>query len=109
MEDFPGPGGRIPPLRRFKNVGGHYAETMGNTDAWPARIRCDGPTATNAPPSVVVRENFPRGSWKEPAAALGRRIRESVSGQWRTIVGVVGNSATMASRSRRPRSCTGRC
>ena len=40
---------------------------------------------------VVVSENFAREYWKEPAAALGRRIRNSPDNPWRTIVGVVGD------------------
>jgi putative ABC transport system permease protein len=89
VEDFPGPGGRIPPLRRFKYVGGGYVETMGN------RVVAGRPLhwadSFERTPAVVVSENFAREYWKEPAAALGRRIRESVTGQWRTIVGVVGD------------------
>ena len=42
-------------------------------------------------PVVVVSENFAREFWKEPAAAIGRRIRQTPSNPWRTIVGVVGN------------------
>ena len=30
VEEFPGPGGRIPPLRRFKWISENYFETMGN-------------------------------------------------------------------------------
>jgi predicted permease len=89
VEDFPGPGGRIPPLRRFKFVGGHYAETMGNTLVAGRSLRWSD--SYERTPVVVVSENFAREFWKEPAAALGRRIRESANGRWRTIVGVVGD------------------
>jgi ABC-type antimicrobial peptide transport system permease subunit len=40
----------------------------------------------------MVSENFTREYWKEPSAALGKRIRESPSNQWRTIVGVVADA-----------------
>jgi putative ABC transport system permease protein len=89
VEDFPGPGGRIPPLRRFKHVGGHYPETMGATLVAGRSLRWSD--SYERTPVVVVSENFAREFWKEPALALGRRIRESTSGQWRTIVGVVGD------------------
>ena len=89
VEDFPGPGGRIPPLRRFKYVGGRYVETMGNRVVAGRPLQWSD--SFERSPSVVVSENFAREYWKEPAAALGRRIRESVTGQWRTIVGVVGD------------------
>ena len=40
---------------------------------------------------VMVSENFAREYWKEPAAAIGKRIRQTPSDPWRTIIGVVGN------------------
>jgi hypothetical protein len=42
-------------------------------------------------PVVVVSENLAREFWKEPAAALGRRIRQNSTDPWRTIVGVAGD------------------
>jgi hypothetical protein len=42
-------------------------------------------------PVVMVSENFAREFWKDPSAAVGRRIRQSPKNTWRTIVGVVGN------------------
>ena len=89
VEAFPGPGGRIPPLRRFKWISENYFETMGTP-------LVAGRTITwvdvyTAAPVVVVTENFAREYWPEPAAAVGRRIRQSPDNPWRTIVGVVGN------------------
>ena len=89
VEDFPGPGGRIPPLRRFKFVGANYSETMGNriiagrTIAWE--------DSYNLNRVAVITENLAREYWKEPARAIGRRIRQSPNDPWRTIVGVVGD------------------
>ncbi len=40
---------------------------------------------------AIVSENFAREYWKEPAAAIGKRIRQTPSNPWRTIIGVVGN------------------
>ena len=37
-----------------------------------------------------MSENFARQYWKSPAAALGKRIRNSPQADWREIVGVVG-------------------
>jgi predicted permease len=89
VEDFPGPGGRIPPLRRFKWISENYFETMGTP-------MIAGRTITwadiySAAPVAVVSENFAREYWKDPAAAIGRRIRQSPDNPWRTIIGVVGN------------------
>ena len=89
VEDFPGPQGQIPPLRRFKWIGERYIETMGNrviagrTITW-ADIH-------NTAPVVMVSENFAREFWGEPSKAIGRRIRPSPENPWREIVGVVGD------------------
>lgn len=90
VEDFPGPGGRIPPLRRFKWIGEDYFETMGNpivagrTISWA--------DVYSRAPVVMVTENFAREYWKDPGAAIGRRIRNSPDNPWRTIVGVAADA-----------------
>jgi hypothetical protein len=42
-------------------------------------------------PIAIISENFARELWQEPARALGKRIRQTPQGEWRTIVGVVGD------------------
>ena len=42
-------------------------------------------------PVAVISENLAREMWGEPAAALGRRIREGTASPWREVVGVVGD------------------
>ncbi len=89
VEDFPRADNSMPPLRRFKWIADGYVETMGNrllagraltwSDALNLRMVC------------VVSENFAREYWKQPSAAIGRRIRNSPQGPFREIVGVVGN------------------
>jgi predicted permease len=89
VEDFPAPEGRIPTLRRYKWIGDGYFETMGNPIIAGRVIEWrDIAQRTDA---VVVSENFAREYWKDPAKALGRRIRPSSSAPWRTIVGVAGD------------------
>ena len=89
VEDFPMAGEKLPPLRRFKWTTQNYFATMGN------RIVAgrDFTWADNYSRAsvVVVSENFAREYWKEPAAAIGKRIRQTPSNPWRTIIGVVGN------------------
>src|SRR4030095_13494048 len=41
-------------------------------------------------PVAVVSENFAREFWKEPAGAIGKRIRQTPSDPWCTMIGVVG-------------------
>ena len=81
---------KLPPIRRFKAVGQNYFHTMqtrlvaGREITW-ADIHARTPV-------VMVSENFAREYWKEPAAALGKRIRETPSNPWRTIVGIVADT-----------------
>jgi putative ABC transport system permease protein len=89
VEDFPGPGGRIPPLRRYKMIEGGYFTAMGNR-LLAGRTLTWNDTYEQLP-VVVVSENFAREYWKAPSAALGRRIRNTPDNPWRTIVGVVGD------------------
>jgi predicted permease len=88
-EDFPETSGRLPPIRRYKYVGSNYFETMGN----PVIA---GRTLTWADsyerrPVVVINESLARDYWKNPADAVGRRVRNSPKNPWRTVVGVVGD------------------
>ena len=89
VEDFPPPNDKLPPLRRFKWTSQNYFQTMGNRLVAGREITWADVYARAS--VVVVSENFAREYWKEPAAALGRRIRQTPSNPWRTIVGVVGN------------------
>jgi putative ABC transport system permease protein len=89
VEDFPAPEGRIPTLRRYKWIGPGYFETMGN------RVIAGRPLewndAINKQDVAVISENLAREFWKDPALAVGRRIRNTPSSPWRTVVGVVGD------------------
>ncbi len=88
-EDRPYSEGQIPPLRRFKSLSPGLFHTMGNpllagrdltwTDIYDQR------------PVVMVSENLAREYWRDPAHAVGKRIRENPKGPWREIIGVVGN------------------
>ena len=86
VEDYPGPEGRLPPIRRFKWLGEGYFETMGNP-VIAGRPFTWTDIHTRAP-VVIVSENLAREYWTDPAAAVGKRIRESPRNPWRTIVGV---------------------
>jgi predicted permease len=80
---------QIPPVRRFKFVSPGLLKTMGNrliagrdfswTDVYDMR------------PVAMVSENMARELWHEPAAAIGKRIRESLKTPWREVVGVVAD------------------
>jgi hypothetical protein len=44
----------------------------------------------NKVPVAVITETLAREYWKDPAMAVGRRIRETPKNPWREIMGVVG-------------------
>ena len=80
---------QIPPIRLFKFVSPGLLKTMGTalvagrdftwTDAFEKR------------PVAMVSENLAREFWQTPAAAIGKRIRESHAAPWREVVGVVSD------------------
>lgn len=88
-EDRPAAEGKLAPLRRFKFISPGYFKVMGNaliagrdltwTDIYQGR------------PVVLVSDNFAREYWGNPAAAIGKRIRETPKDPWREIIGVAGN------------------
>jgi len=89
VEGFPVPEGTLSRLWRFKSLAPGYVETMGNrmvagqsitwTDIYERR------------PVMVVSAAFAREHWREPANAIGKRVRYGTEEPWREIVGVVGD------------------
>jgi predicted permease len=81
--------GRLPPLRRFKFVAPGFFQTMGTplvagrdfnwTDLYDRRN------------VTIISENMARELWRDPNAALGKRVREGMNDPWREIIGVAGN------------------
>jgi predicted permease len=45
----------------------------------------------NKVPVAIVSEKFAREYWSDPVSAIGKRIRGNQRGDWREVVGVVGN------------------
>jgi putative ABC transport system permease protein len=89
VEDVPTPEGRIPTLRRFKWIGPNYFETMGNRLL--AGRALDWNDSYTKAKVGVISEGLAREYWKDPAQAIGRRIRNTPTSPWRTVVGVVGD------------------
>jgi putative ABC transport system permease protein len=89
VEDFPSPEGQIPTLRRHKYVGEGYFAAMGNPIV--AGRDLTWRDAHTLAPVALISDNMAREYWKEPARAVGRRIRRSPQTPWVEIVGVVGN------------------
>ena len=88
-EDRPYAEGKLPPLRRFQFVAPGFFQTMGT------RIIA-GRDVTwidiyDQRPVVMVSENMARELWRDPAAAIGKRLRGSMKDPWREIAGVVAD------------------
>ena len=80
--------GTVAPMRRIKTVSPGYFNAIGTRMIAGRDITWNDIYArTNA---AIISENFAREVWGSPAAALGKRIRESsTSPVWREIVGIV--------------------
>ena len=89
VEDAPGPSDRLPPIRRFKWIAENYFTVMGNRLV-AGRAITWADVHTRAP-VVMISEKLAREYWKEPAAAIGKRVRENPKNPWRTIVGVAAD------------------
>jgi putative ABC transport system permease protein len=81
--------GQLPPIRAFKFVSPGLLKTMGNTLVAGRDFTWED--AYDKRPVAMVSENLARELWKEPSAALGKRIRENNTSAWREVVGVVGD------------------
>ena len=77
------------PDRRFKFVSPGFFRTVGTPVV--AGRDFQWTDLDQRRPVAVISENMAREMWREPAAALGKRIRENPEGPWREIVGVVGD------------------
>lgn len=81
--------GQLPPLSRFKFVSPGFLGTLG-TPLIAGRDLTWTDTY-NRTPVALVSENLAREYWRDPAEALGKRIRVGTKDDWREIVGVVGD------------------
>jgi predicted permease len=90
FEDFPLSDGQQPQIRRFKWVGGNYHETVGNPLVAGRAINWDDIRERTG--VVMITESIARELWVDPARAVGRRLSTGYApGDWREIVGVVGD------------------
>jgi len=81
--------GQLPAIRLFKFASPGLTRTLGNhlvagRDFTWADVHDRRPVA-------MVSENLARELWQQPSAAVGKRIRENLKGEWREVVGVVGD------------------
>ena len=85
-EDHPVSDTKMPAIRTHKRLGPGYFAVMGNPLA--AGRDFTWTDLLEARPVAIVSSNLARELWGNPAAALGKRIRERNNGVYREIVGV---------------------
>lgn len=81
--------GQLPPLSRFKFVSPGFLGTLGTPLIAGRDVTWTD--TYNRTPVALVSENLAREYWRDPAEALGKRIRVGTKDDWREIVGVVGD------------------
>jgi predicted permease len=87
--DQPGQAGMVPPVRRYKFVSpGYFSATgarllAGRDLTWAETY--------NQTPVALISENLAREFWRDPRAAVGKRIRPGFKDDWREIIGVVAD------------------
>ncbi|MEO8028537.1 MAG: ABC transporter permease [Bryobacteraceae bacterium] len=81
--------GTLPAIRRYKYVGPDYFKALGIPLVAGRELTWQD--IYQKTPMVIVSESLARDLWKEPGAAIGKRIRENPGGVFREIIGVVGN------------------
>jgi predicted permease len=90
FEDFPLAEGQSPQLRSFKRLGGNYHQTMGNPVLAGRAMTWDD--IHSRARVVAITESLAREVFGDPARAVGRRLSTGLEpGDWREIIGVVGD------------------
>jgi predicted permease len=80
--------GELPPIRHFIFASPEYLQTVGTPLVAGRNITWEDAYGTRN--VAMISENIARELWKEPSAALGKRIRVGTTDDWREIIGVTG-------------------
>ena len=89
VEDRPQAAGQVVPSRRTKWISPGYFETAGTRLVTGRHMTWTD--VLGYAPVALVNECLAREVWRTPAAALGKRVRESDKSPWREVIGVVGD------------------
>ncbi|HEY3707124.1 MAG TPA: ABC transporter permease [Terracidiphilus sp.] len=79
--------GELPPLRRFRFIGPGFFSTIGSPLAAGRDMTWDDEFGKRN--VAIISENFAKEYWGSAPSALGKRVRESDTEEWREIIGVV--------------------
>jgi putative ABC transport system permease protein len=88
-EDRPTDEGKMPAIRRYKYASPGFLHALGNPLLAGREYTWND--IYDKAPVAIVTENLARELWGGAAAAVGKRIRETPGGAWRTVIGVAGN------------------
>jgi predicted permease len=89
VEDDPAAERKAPLLRRYKFITPGYFHTMGNSLVAGRDITWTD--IHEKRPVVLISQNLARLYWQTPAAAVGKRVRETFTGKYREIIGVAAD------------------
>jgi len=82
--------GQLPALRRYNYVSPGFFKTIGSGFITGRDFTWND--LANYQPVAILSENLARELFGNPAAAIGKRVRDSKVTPWRTVVGVVRDS-----------------
>jgi predicted permease len=88
-EDLTYKAGELPPLRRYKTISPGFLATMGTPLIAGRDFTWND--LYNKTPEVLVSEKLARDLWGDPAAAVGKRVREGDAYKWQEVIGVVAD------------------
>lgn len=89
VEDFDYDVGALPPVRGTRYISPGYASSLGNRLVAGRDVTWT--ELYNLTPVALISENMARELWREPSAALGKRVRATLSQDWRQVIGVVAD------------------
>jgi len=79
----------VPPIRRFKVVSPGLFGTLGNKLIYGRDFSWNDLYDKHR--VAVVSENLARELWRDPHAAIGKRVREFKNAPWREVIGVAAD------------------
>ncbi|MBC7924541.1 MAG: ABC transporter permease [Bryobacteraceae bacterium] len=81
--------GTLPTIRRHKYISPGYVSTIGSRLV--AGRDFTWADTYNQTPVALISANLARELWRDPQAALGKRIRKALTDDWREVVGVLAD------------------
>lgn len=86
-EDQPQRGEGVPAVRHFKYISPGYIAAIGSRLVAGRDLTWE--ETHKGVPVALVSENLARELWRDPRAAIGRRIRASLKDEWHEVIGVI--------------------